>query len=169
MGGLFPSWILFHQPQLYQRYVIVSPSWLWNNYEVCDGKRNMQFRMMICPLQYLRLLADWKRQKNIERLFLRIASGKVKHALEHTLERSDRLVWIPGAELIPDFRQRLISRHYPNLKLTALPFAEETNESIPGGGFSRGLRSVFGNWSSTDSPTSPVPAYALSSPNRICS
>ena len=153
LGGLFPSWVLFHQPHLFQRYVIVSPSWWWNNYEVCDWETQYSVSHDDLPATVFATfggLETAEKHRAIVEMNLRIASGDVKHALEQTLQRLDRLGWVRGAELIPEFRQKLSSRHYPNLKLTAIALPEETHESIPGGGFSRGLRSVFGSWSPKD-------------------
>jgi predicted alpha/beta superfamily hydrolase len=153
LGGLFPSWILFHQPHLFKRYVIVSPSWWWNDYEVWNWEAEYADSHDDLPATVFATfggLETAERHRAIAERSLQVATGETRRALQQTLDRSDRLGWMRGAELIPDFRKKLVSRRYPHLKLTALPLPEETHESIPGGGFSRGLRSVFGSWSQTD-------------------
>ncbi len=46
-----------------------------------------------------------------------------------------------GAEL-----HRLASRRRKGLSLTSMVLEGKTHKSVPGGGLSRGLRSVFGAW-----------------------
>lgn len=149
LGGLFPSWVLLHQPELFQRYVIVSPSWWWNDYEVWRWEADYAAGHHDLPARVFAAfggLETAEKHRAIAVKTLQTAEGEVKASLERTMARADQHGWMRGAELIPQFRETLEGRGYPGLDLTALVLPEETHESIPGVGFSRGLRAVFGAW-----------------------
>jgi predicted alpha/beta superfamily hydrolase len=149
LGGLFPTWVLFHRPDLFQRYVIVSPSWWWNDYEpwrweaaYAEANRDLAARVFIT---FGGLETAANHRGTVERA-LSVADGEMRDALADALAYSDREGWPRGVELIPEIATKLGGRYYPSLDLTALALPEETHESIPGAAFSRGLRSVFGSW-----------------------
>jgi uncharacterized protein len=149
LGGLFPSWVLFHEPDRFQRYVIVSPSWWWNDYEVWAWEAAYAAARQDLPATVFATfggLETSEKHKAILERSMQLSEGEARKAMEKTLVRSDKAGWMRGAELIPEFQAKLESRGYPGLDLTTLILPDETHESIPGGGFSRGLRAVFGSW-----------------------
>lgn len=150
LGALFPSWVLFHDPGAFKRYVMVSPSWWWNDYEIWrweeDWARNHN-NLEAVAFACFGGLETSDEHKKIALHALQLASGDARAALEATIARSDNDGWMQGAELIPRFRATLEAREYPGLRLNTTVMPGETHESIPFCGFSRGLRSVFGQWS----------------------
>ena len=149
LGGLFPSWVLFHEPTLFQRYVIVSPSWWWNDYEFWAWEAAYAAAHDDLPARVFATfggLETGDRHRELAEQALQLSDGAAKEALERTIARSDDAGWVRGAELIPDFQARMDLRDYPALNLTTLILPDEIHRSIPCAGFSRGLRVVFGSW-----------------------
>jgi len=149
LGGLFPSWVLLHRPELFQRYVIVSPSWWWNDYEIWKWEANYaacHHDLKAKAFFTFGGLETADRHRDIAVRAATLSDGEAKAALQRTIAISDERGWMRGAELIAPFAEKLASRRYPGLDMTALVLPEETHESIPAVGFSRGLRAVFGAW-----------------------
>lgn len=149
LGGLFPSWVLFHDPGSFRRYVIVSPSLWWNDYEVWSWEAGYAAHHDDLPAHVFIAFGGLETAKNhratVERA-MDAATGNLRKVLETTFANADEAGWALGAELIPKIEARLKRRDYPGLRLTTMILPDETHESIPGAGFSRGLRSVFGSW-----------------------
>ncbi|WP_293370724.1 alpha/beta hydrolase-fold protein [Phenylobacterium sp.] len=149
LGGLFASWVLLHEPDRFQRYVIVSPSWWWNDYEVWAWEAAYAAAHHDLPARVFATFGGLEtaaRHKAILERSLQLSEGEARKAIERTLARSDDAGWMRGAELIPELQAKMDKRGYPGLNLTTLVLPDETHESIPGSGFSRGLRAVFGSW-----------------------
>jgi predicted alpha/beta superfamily hydrolase len=149
LGGLFPSWVLFHEPTRFQRYVIVSPSWWWNDYRVWTWEADFAASHDDLPATVFATFGGLETAERHRELAVRafqLSDGAARDALERTITRSDEAGWVRGAELIPEFQERMDRRGYAGLKLTSLIPPDEIHESIPAGGFSRGLRAVFGSW-----------------------
>ncbi|MBB4630912.1 alpha/beta hydrolase [Sphingosinicella soli] len=151
LGGLFSSWVLFHRPQLFNRYVVVSPSWWWNEYEIWRWEAayaavhaDLSARVFVT---FGGLETATNHRKTVERA-MNVADGELKKTLADALVQSDQHGWAKGVELIPEFLEIITQRHYPGLDLTTLMLPDENHESIPGAAFSRGLRAVFGSWKS---------------------
>jgi predicted alpha/beta superfamily hydrolase len=146
LGGLFTSWVLFHRPSAFQRYVIASPSWWWNNYEIwrweSEWARNhsdLKASVFAC----FGGLETATEHREIAVRALTHTTGDGKAAIEATIARSDQCGWMQGAELIPRFQATLERRRYPGLRLTTMVFPDELHESVATLGYSRGLRSTF--------------------------
>jgi predicted alpha/beta superfamily hydrolase len=155
LGGLFPSWVLFHEPDRFQRYVIVSPSWWWNDYEVWTWEADFAASHDDLPATVFATfggLETAERHRELAVQAFQLSDGAAREALKRTIARADEAGWVRGAELIPEFEARMNRRRYPGLQLTSLILPDEIHESIPAGGFSRGLRTVFGSWSLGDRP-----------------
>jgi len=149
LGGLFPSWVLFHAPGTFRRYVIVSPSLWWNDYEVWSWEAayaahhdDLSANVFVA---FGGLETAVHHRATVERA-IDAATGDLRKTLEATLANADAAGWPLGAELIPEVEARLRQRAYPGLELTTMILPDETHESIPGAAFSRGLRAVFGSW-----------------------
>ncbi|MDT9600729.1 alpha/beta hydrolase [Sphingosinicella rhizophila] len=149
LGGLFPSWILFNQPELFQRYVIISPSWWWNDYEMwrweqayADRHDDLAAKVFVAAggLETLEL-----QRAMVERLGQAV-EGEMKSRFDAFLEAVKIYGWPRMVELMPEFAAKLASRSNESLDLLVIDLPEETHESIPGAAFSRGLRFVFGAW-----------------------
>ncbi len=149
LGGLFPAWVLFHGPGLFRRYVIVSPSLWWNDYDIWSWEAAYAARQDDLPAHVFIAFGGLETAENhratVERA-IDVAPWDQKELLQTTLANSDAAGWPLGAELIPEVDARLKRREYPSLELTTMILPDETHESIPGAAFSRGLRSVFGSW-----------------------
>jgi predicted alpha/beta superfamily hydrolase len=149
LGGLFGTWALFNGSNVFNRYILVSPSFWWNDYEVWEWEA-----------EYAAVNSDLSAKVFLTAGGLETASGhrnqlvrlQAAHlpdkvaSLENMIKYSDEHGWPQMAELTLPFERQLAFRNYQSLELNALNLPEETHESIPGAGFSRGLRAVFGSW-----------------------
>mgnify|MGYP003575444554 CR=1 FL=1 len=146
LGGLFTSWVLFHRPSSFQRYVIASPSWWWNDYEIwrwetewAGNHSDLKASVFAC----FGGLETASEHREIAVRTLAHTTGDGKAAIEATIARSDQCGWMQGAELIPRFQATLEGRRYSGLRLTTMVFADELHESVATIGYARGLRSTF--------------------------
>lgn len=146
LGGLFASWVLFNQPDTFRRYLLLSPSWWWNEYELwrweqdwADGHEDLVASVFAC-FGGLETAAE---HRKIALHALALASGEGKAAIEATIARADERGWMQGAELIPRFQATLAGRAYPGLRLASAVMPGEIHETIPAVAFARGLRAVF--------------------------
>lgn len=115
-GGLFGLYTLFHEPETFQRYIIISPS-IWYD-----------------SLVTLRHEADYAITHSDlpARVFMSVGS------LEQKADTT--------AGMINDMRQladRLQSRRYPNLHLDTMIFDGETHRSGIAPAISRGMRVIY--------------------------
>jgi len=117
-GGLFALFVLFNKPQLFQRYIIGSPSIYWDNSVILKHER-------IYSENFGDLTA---------RVFLSVGELEAIYEPEHAgmLSNAARLI------------ELLSSRNYSNLKLTTHIFQNETHLSVIPATMSRGLREVLG-------------------------
>jgi predicted alpha/beta superfamily hydrolase len=155
LGGLFPSWLLFHHPALFQRYVIVSPSWWWNDYEMWRWEQAYADTHADLPAKVFVAAGGLENAQALEAMFsqmMGVVEGELKVRVDAFSDAVSRYGWPKMVELMPEFEARLRGRNYPGLDLAVLDFPEETHESIPGGAFSRGLRFVFGSWKPSSEP-----------------
>jgi predicted alpha/beta superfamily hydrolase len=149
LGGLFPSWVLFHQPEAFQRYVIVSPSWWWNSYEVWSWEdawaathADLAAKLFITAGG---LETEDRHQAQIEGMGAAL-EGEARARFDAYIDVARQVGWPRMAELVEPFAARLRARGYPGLDLAAFNLPEENHESIPAAAFCRGLRFVFGAW-----------------------
>lgn len=146
LGGLFTSWVLFHRPSAFQRYVIANPSWWWNDYEIWRWESEWARNHSDLKASVFACFGGLETQSEHREIAVRTlahTTGDGKAAIEATIARSDQCGWMQGAELIPQFQTTMDGRRYPGLKLTTKVFADELHESIATLGYSRGLRSTF--------------------------
>ena len=149
LSGLFPSWVLFHEPETFQRYVLVSPSWWWNDYEIWRWEDQYAKTHRDLPVKIFATAGGLETAVNHQALIQRMAAAAapdIRRRFDDYIDLADKSGWPQMAEIIPEFQARLKAREYTGLDLTAVVLPEENHESIPGVAFSRGLRFVFGSW-----------------------
>lgn len=115
-GGLFTSFVLLTRPQLFRRYLAVSPSYWYD-----DG---MIFRL--------------EEATSKERQDLPARVALVVGELENRPIPSQ-----PMVDLLDRFADRLRQRQYPHLALETQVFADETHNSVFPAAFTRGIRWLF--------------------------
>jgi uncharacterized protein len=115
-GGLFGLYVLFHEPQTFQRYIIGSPS-VWFDSLVT----------LRCEAEYARTHRDLP-----ARIFMSV--GQLEERPGSTFKM------VTNMKRLADSLQ---SRHYPNLRLETYVFEGEIHVSAPGATISRGLRSIY--------------------------
>jgi len=119
-GGLFGSYVLLTEPELFKRYIIVSPS-LW--YE-----NRMIFRVE------QRAAASPKSQRQIRRhAFFAIGSAETR-----------KETGAPMVEELKQFYSKLESRADPGLSVEMRVFDGENHSSVFPGAVASGLLAVFG-------------------------
>ena len=109
LSGLFASWVLFHYPDAFRRYVIASASWWWNDYEVWrweDAWARQHDDLAASVFACFGELETAGEHRNLAMRALAHADRDGKAAIEATIARADKRGWVQGAELIPRFRQR---------------------------------------------------------------
>lgn len=118
-GGLFALYSLFHEPELFQRYIIGSP---WVTHD------------SLITLKYEATYAATHKDLQAK-IFMSVG------AFEETVGK----VTEPG--LVADIKllaNTLMNRHYPNLSLKMHVFEDETHLSCIAATMSRGLRVIYG-------------------------
>ncbi len=115
-GGLFASWVLLTSPQSFQRYLIVSPSY-WYDEKVI-------FRL---EAAYAEVAKDLNAH-----VYLAIG-GREEPPLIRLTMVSD----------LNEFAKRLKKRAYPNLKLTTQVFEGEIHNSVFPAALARGLMVIY--------------------------
>ena len=117
-GGLFGLYVLFHEPELFQRYIIASP---WMSHD------------NLITFKYEATYAS-KHTDLPATVFM--CAG----ALEETVGAVTEVGMLKDLNLLAATLQK---RRYPSLKLKTHVFENETHVSVPGASFSRGLRAIF--------------------------
>ncbi len=122
-GGLFALYVLFNQPEVFQRYIIGSPSIYWDNSHILKQESS-----------YNDVHNDMS-----ARVFLSVGE------LEAFLEPAHAAM----VSNVKDLTQLLLSRKYKKLELTSHIFKNETHLSVIPATISRGLREVFREYNQT--------------------
>jgi predicted alpha/beta superfamily hydrolase len=119
-GGLFGTYVLLTEPELFKRYVIVSPS-LWY------GDR------LIFSVEHTTAAARRDIDRTIERhAFFAIGGAETREAMG-----------APMVDQLKQFYRSLEQRHDPALTLALRVYPEETHASVFPGAVARGLLAVF--------------------------
>jgi predicted alpha/beta superfamily hydrolase len=119
-GGLFGTYVLLTEPELFKRYVIVSPS-LWY------GDR------LIFDVEHTTAAARRDIDRTIERhAFFAIGGAETREAMG-----------APMVEQLKQFYTSLEQRHDPALSLALRVYPEDTHASVFPGAVARGLLAVF--------------------------
>jgi hypothetical protein len=158
LSGLFPTWVLLHAPESFQRYVIISPAWWWNGYEVWEWEEHYAKVHKRLPCKVFvgaggLEIAD-KHRVNILRMQEFVSDPDARERFSRYIALANSIGWPEMAELLPRFAKLMRRRNYRDCTWTVMNFPEETHESIPGPGFSRGLRFVFDSWKPRDGASS---------------
>ncbi len=145
LGGLFPTWVLLHAPESFNRYLCVSPSIWWNGEEVWQWEEAYAASHDDLP-------AD---------VFFSAGSLEVREALEEQVRNSEMMPaeardavaasydehgWPRMAEITPEITAKLESRGYPGLTVRCYNMPYETHLSVPVAAILRGLRVFYGHW-----------------------
>ncbi|MBL8782499.1 MAG: alpha/beta hydrolase [Alphaproteobacteria bacterium] len=119
-GGLFGTYVLLTEPELFKRYVIVSPS-LWY------GDR------LIFGVEHTTATDRHDIDRTIERhAFFAIGGAETREAMG-----------APMVEQLKQFYRSLEQRHDPALSLALRVYPEDTHASVFPGAVARGLLAVF--------------------------
>lgn len=117
-GGLFGAYVLLTEPELFKRYIIVSPSLWYNN--------RMIFRVE-------QQTAARRQSRYIERhAFFAIGAQETRAE-----------TGAPMVQELKDFYQKLQTRADPGLTVDMRVYPEDNHESIFPGAVTRGLLAVF--------------------------
>lgn len=116
-GGLFASWVMLTEPALFSRYIVASPS-LWYDDHYMAGVEG----------DFARTHDDLP-----ARAFFGVGSREVNDSIDMVSD-------------LDAFTDRLRSRGFPSLKLTAVTFDDETHNSVFPALLGKGLRYVFEGW-----------------------
>jgi predicted alpha/beta superfamily hydrolase len=128
LGGLFGLYALFHQPESFARYLLVSPSIWWGNtvsfeYEQRWAEQHADLRAQV-------FLAAGEREQMPGR-----------HWPDELTEELNRKVQV--ITNVQQMATRLAGRSYPSLTLECLVFAGEHHPTVVPAAVSRGLTSLF--------------------------
>jgi uncharacterized protein len=129
LGGLFGLYALFHEPGLFSRYLLVSPSLWWEN------------RL---PLAWEK---DWaSRHDDLDaRVFLAVGAREQAPGGGWLSEGfpDDLLAWFAQVTNFRALTRRLKSRGYPGLRFDSVVFADEYHMTVYPGAVARGLVQLF--------------------------
>ncbi len=115
-GGLFATFVLLTTPDLFDRYLVVSPSYWYHQRRIFELEKQTAERRKDLPA----------------RVFLAIGE------LENPPHRR-----LPMVEDLEAFARQLRRRKYPGLELETQVFSGETHNSIFPAALTRGLRRLF--------------------------
>ena len=118
LGGLFGLYVLFHSPELFQRYIIISPALRYGKPDAFDLEEAFAQTHNDLPSTQLRT--------GQAKLFLTVAEFEY---------------YYPP---FPKFVRTLQSRQYQNLEMQAQVMTGATHFSVVAEGLARGLKAVFG-------------------------
>jgi predicted alpha/beta superfamily hydrolase len=129
LGGLFALTALFHRPDLFQRYLVVSPSLWWDRRSVFADE------------------AAWAASHAdlSARLFMAIGSEEEKPGGGWLSEGfSDEIIaWFRQVANFRAFSRRLKARRYPGLRLDTVVFPDEYHMTVYPAAIARGLVKLF--------------------------
>ena len=114
LGGLFALYTLFQTPELFERYLVSSPSLPWDN----------------------RVIFKWESdyaEKNVDlsaKVFLSVGS-------------LENLPYDMMVHHLRELAAIFELRKYPGLEVTSIVFEGETHSSVPPAAFSKGLRTLY--------------------------
>jgi predicted alpha/beta superfamily hydrolase len=134
-GGLFSSYALLSGRNPFKRYVIASPSLLYDNeYMLRREEQYAQSADDLPATVFIGCGALENEQDNLRAIA----------AWPEEMRRNWLAMWRPRmVEFVEPFAAALQSRNYPNLRLKCTVFPEETHQSVYPAILSRGLRYVF--------------------------
>ena len=121
-GGLFGIWSLMYEPDLFSRYVILSPSLWWG--EMWGGRPRRSHGHAILP----RLAAENSYTESNARVF--VASGELEPRID---------------ELQADWVAAIRPNLDPSVNMIDIIYENETHRTIFGRGIMDGLRHVYGD------------------------
>ena len=129
LGGLFALYALFHEPRVFSRYLVVSPSLWWDD------------RL---PLAWEQDCASANRDL-AARVFMAVGAREEAPGGGWLSEDfSDELIaWFRQVTNFRTFARRLRSRDYPSLHLTSVVFASEYHMTVYPAAVARGLVDLF--------------------------
>jgi len=118
-GGLFGAYVLLTEPELFKRYIIVSPSLWYGNRMIFRVEEQTQARR--------------ERDQHIERhAFFAIGSAETRAE-----------TGAPMVEELKQFYRKLEARHDPGLTIDLRVYEGENHSSVFPGAVTRGLLEVF--------------------------
>lgn len=147
LGGLMACWTLLHRPNVFQRYVCISPSIWWEGEEVWQwidsyrASHNDRSAQVYISAGDLETVAEMK--KSLAAIIE--GSGDANHPLAQTRDFFEQHGWLKMAEITPLLASTLSSAGNHNLTVGCRNFPDETHISVVPSAMSRGLRFVFGH------------------------
>lgn len=119
IGGVFGLYVLFHQPETFQRYLIASPS-IWYDSTVI--------------FKYLREYTE--KHKDLKASIYLSAGGREETDAGFTHMETN----------VKELAELLRNRHYPNLRIRTQVLEGETHFSVLPAALNHGLRYLFSGW-----------------------
>jgi predicted alpha/beta superfamily hydrolase len=131
LSGLFGLYTLFHRPETFARYLLVSPAIWWDeaicfSYEEAWAKQHTDLAAQV-------FCAVGETEENPDRSWPPPSDKAMEEALRRTHMVSD----------LEKLTNRLSSRDYPNLKVESVVFPDEHHLTVFPAALSRGLVRLF--------------------------
>jgi predicted alpha/beta superfamily hydrolase len=147
-GGLFCSWLLLSRPDLFQRYVLCSPSIWWHGEMIWDWEAHYAGSHPDLSASVFVTAGGFETVERTKQQLKAVSAGggPMKATAEKMTAIYEADGWPRMAEITPEFTAKLQSRNYPNLDICCHNLPDETHMSVWPAGVSRGLRYVFGSW-----------------------
>lgn len=128
-GGLFGLYVLFHRPETFARYLLVSPAIFWDD-AICFSYEEA-----------------WAKQHTDLPARVFCAVGELEEVLDRRwppeLETEEGMPVARMVSYLKELTGRLGSRGYPNLALESIVFPDEHHITVFPGALSRGLVGLF--------------------------
>jgi len=133
LGGLFGTHVLLSQPELFDQYIVSSPSLWWGFGELFRIERRTDRDDLAA-----RVYAGIGGLETDEGRRREAANLAVGHPFKPVASELDMVADLER------FVTQLRERHYPSLDLTCAVFPDEFHATVPGVVLTRGLRHFFG-------------------------
>ena len=149
-GGLFCSWLLLSRPEIFQRYILCSPSIWWHNEMIWDWENQYAAAHQDLTATAFVTAGGFETVERTKQQVLAVsrAGGPMKETADKMAAIYEQHGWPRMAEITPEFTARLKSRNYPGLDICCHNMPDETHMSIWPSGIARGLRYIFATWKS---------------------
>jgi predicted alpha/beta superfamily hydrolase len=148
LGGLFGAWALLNSRNIFQRYILVSPTIAWNDEEVWQWEADYAKAHRDLSATIFVSAGSLESPEHARNNAIHLAkhSPALRPQVESITAWCDKHGWPRTTELPGEFADKLRSRSYPTLKVHHHIMPDETHLSVTPSAITRGLRYVFGQW-----------------------
>ena len=148
VGGLMGAWASLNEPEIFQRYILASPSLSWNDEEIWQWEAEYAKSHRDLAAKIFVSAGSLESPEHARNSAVHLAKNNpfLRKQVESMIVWCDANGWPRVTELPREFAEKLQSRNYPSLKVHHHIMPDETHISVTPSIITRGLRYVFDQW-----------------------